>query len=158
MTVETMARLAELPRIVGVKDATNDLARPTRTRHAIGADFCQLSGEDPSAAAFLAQGGHGLISVTANVAPAASAALQAAWRAGDLTKVARIRDSLTPLKRGPFRGNQPGADQVRRQPAGLLRSQRPAAAGRSIPRDTGAGRVGNAICRLVELMARTAHG
>jgi len=102
MTVETMARLAELPRIVGVKDATNDLARPTRTRHAIGADFCQLSGEDPSAAAFLAQGGHGLISVTANVAPAASAALQAAWRAGDLTKVARIRDSLTPLNAALF--------------------------------------------------------
>jgi 4-hydroxy-tetrahydrodipicolinate synthase len=102
MSVETMARLAKLPRIVGVKDATNDLSRPTRTRHAIGPDFCQLSGEDPSATAFLAQGGHGLISVTANVAPAASAALQAAWRAGDLTKMAEIRDRLTPLNAALF--------------------------------------------------------
>jgi len=102
MTVETMGRLAELPRIVGVKDATNDLARPTRTRHAIGREFCQLSGEDPTAAAFLMQGGHGLISVTANVAPAASAALQAAWRAGDLVNVAELRDRLTPLNAALF--------------------------------------------------------
>ena len=69
MSVETMARLAELPRIVGVKDATGDLTRPVRTRHAIGPDFCQLSGEDGTAVAFLAEGGHGCISVTANVAP-----------------------------------------------------------------------------------------
>jgi len=97
MSVDTMARLAELPRIVGVKDATNDLSRPTRTRHAIGAEFCQLSGEDPTATAFLAQGGQGCISVTANVAPAACAALQAAWRAGNFSEVARLRDLLTPL-------------------------------------------------------------
>lgn len=102
MSVETMARLADLPRIVGVKDATNDLSRPTRTRHAIGPDFCQLSGEDPSAAAFLAQGGHGLISVTANVAPALSAKLQSAWRQGDFNEVARIRDLLTPLNAALF--------------------------------------------------------
>jgi 4-hydroxy-tetrahydrodipicolinate synthase len=97
MTVDTMARLAELPRIVGVKDATADLTRPTRTRNAIGPKFIQLSGEDPTAAAFLAQGGHGCISVTANAAPAACAALQAAWRAGDLAKMAELRDRLTPL-------------------------------------------------------------
>jgi 4-hydroxy-tetrahydrodipicolinate synthase len=102
MTVETMARLAKLPRIVGVKDATADLTRPTRTRHAIGPDFCQLSGEDPTIAAFLAQGGHGCISVTANVAPALCAALQVAWRAGDLAEVARIRDLLTPLNAALF--------------------------------------------------------
>jgi 4-hydroxy-tetrahydrodipicolinate synthase len=97
MSVETMARLAKLPRIAGVKDATADLTRPSRTRHAIGPDFCQLSGEDPTAAAFLAQGGHGCISVTANVAPAACAALQAAWRAGDLARMAEWRDRLTAL-------------------------------------------------------------
>ena len=57
MTVETMARLAELPRIIGVKDATNDLTRPVRTKLAIGAKFCLLSGEDGTAVAFLAQGG-----------------------------------------------------------------------------------------------------
>lgn len=102
VSVETMARLAKLPRIAGVKDATADLTRPTRVRHAIGPDFCQLSGEDPTAAAFLAQGGHGLISVTANVAPALSSGLQAAWREGDLTEVARIRDLLAPLNSALF--------------------------------------------------------
>jgi 4-hydroxy-tetrahydrodipicolinate synthase len=102
MSVETMARLAALPRIAGVKDATADLTRPTRTRHAIGPDFCQLSGEDPSICAFLAQGGHGCISVTANVAPALCAGLQAAWRAGDLAEMARCRDALTPLNAALF--------------------------------------------------------
>ncbi len=102
MNIDTMARLAKLPRIVGVKDATADLTRPTRTRHAIGPDFCQLSGEDPTIAAFLAQGGHGCISVTANVAPKACAALQAAWRAGNLTEMARLRDLLTPLNGALF--------------------------------------------------------
>lgn len=102
MSVETMARLAKLPRIVGVKDATADLTRPTRTRHAIGPDFCQLSGEDPTIAAFLAQGGHGCISVTANVAPALCAALQTAWHRADLAEMARIRDLLTPLNAALF--------------------------------------------------------
>ena len=68
MSVETMARLAKLPNIVGVKDSSNDLARPLRTRLEIGSDFCQLSGEDATATGFLAQGGHGCISVTANAA------------------------------------------------------------------------------------------
>lgn len=102
MSIDTMARLAVLPGIVGVKDATTDLSRPGRTRHAIGPDFCQLSGEDPTAAAFLAEGGHGCISVTANVAPATCAALQAAWRAGDLAEMARLRDLLTPLNGALF--------------------------------------------------------
>jgi 4-hydroxy-tetrahydrodipicolinate synthase len=102
VSVETMARMAKLPRIVGVKDATADLTRPSRVRQLIGPDFCQLSGEDPTAAAFLAQGGHGCISVTANVAPALSAGLQAAWHAGNLAEVARIRDLLTPLNAALF--------------------------------------------------------
>jgi 4-hydroxy-tetrahydrodipicolinate synthase len=102
MSVETMARLAKLPRIAGVKDATADLTRPTRMRHAIGPDFCQLSGEDPSICAFLAQGGHGCISVTANVAPALCAALQAAWHAGNIEEMARHRDALTPLNTALF--------------------------------------------------------
>lgn len=102
MSIDTMARLAKLPRIVGVKDATADLTRPSKTRHAIGPDFCQLSGEDPTVAAFLAQGGHGCISVTANVAPSLSAALQTAWQAGDLKEMARIRDLLTPLNAALF--------------------------------------------------------
>jgi len=97
MSVETMARLAKLRSIVGVKDATADLLRPVRTRAAIGADFCQLSGEDGTAAAFLAQGGVGCISVTANVVPRLSAALQNAWMAGDLAQMAAIRQKLAAL-------------------------------------------------------------
>jgi 4-hydroxy-tetrahydrodipicolinate synthase len=97
MSVATMARLAKLPNIVGVKDATNDLARPLRTRQAIGKDFCMLSGEDVTALAFNAQGGVGCISVTANVAPRACADMQDAWAKGDLERAMRINDRLAPL-------------------------------------------------------------
>jgi 4-hydroxy-tetrahydrodipicolinate synthase len=102
MSVATMARLAKLPNIVGVKDATADLTRPLRTRVEIGPDFCQLSGEDATVVPFLAQGGHGCISVTANVAPAQCAALHLAWQAGDLATVARLRDQLLPLHQAMF--------------------------------------------------------
>lgn len=102
MSVETMGRLAKLPNIVGVKDATNDLARPLRTGVEIGPDFCQLSGEDATVAAFLAQGGHGCISVTANVAPRLCAELHSAWARGDLATMASIRDRLGPLHRALF--------------------------------------------------------
>jgi 4-hydroxy-tetrahydrodipicolinate synthase len=102
MSVDTMARLAELPRIVGVKDATNDLARPLATRLRLGETFCQLSGEDATATAFLAQGGHGCISVTANVAPALSAQMHKAWAEGDLAGMAAARDRLMPLHRALF--------------------------------------------------------
>ncbi|MQP66230.1 4-hydroxy-tetrahydrodipicolinate synthase [Niveispirillum sp. SYP-B3756] len=102
MSVATMARLAKLPNIVGVKDATADLARPLRTRTEIGPDFCQLSGEDATATAFLAQGGVGCISVTANVAPALCAQMQNAWAEGDMAEMARIRDLLMPLHDAMF--------------------------------------------------------
>ncbi len=102
MSIETMARLARLPNIVGVKDATNDIIRPVRTRAAIGPDFCQLSGEDANAVAFLAQGGVGCISVTANIAPRLCARLQDAWAAGDLATVYDLRDRLTPLHDSMF--------------------------------------------------------
>ncbi len=97
MSVETMARLAALPNIAGVKDASNDLARPTQTRLAINGDFAQFSGEDGTAAAFLAQGGHGCISVTANVAPGLCARMQDAWRSRDLDVFNETRDRLMPL-------------------------------------------------------------
>ena len=97
MSIATMARLAKLANVVGVKDATNDLARPLRTRHAIGADFCMLSGEDVTALAFNAQGGVGCISVTANVAPRACADMQEAWAKGDTARAQRINDRLAPL-------------------------------------------------------------
>jgi len=107
MTVETMARLAALPNIVGVKDATNDLGRPARVRHEIGPEFCQLSGEDATSAAFFAQGGHGCISVTANVAPALCAQQWQAWRNGDLAAFAEARDRLAPLHRALFLESSP---------------------------------------------------
>ncbi|MFO1153774.1 MAG: 4-hydroxy-tetrahydrodipicolinate synthase [Rhodospirillales bacterium] len=102
MTVETMARLAELPRIRGVKDATQDLLRPLRTRAAIGEGFCQLSGEDGTVVAFLASGGHGCISVTANVAPALCAELHRAWQAGDAAKALEVQMRLLPLHQELF--------------------------------------------------------
>jgi len=108
MTVETMAKLARLPNIVGVKDATQDLGRPIRTRLAIGPDFCQVSGEDGTALPFLAAGGHGCISVTANVAPALCAEMQRAWRDGDVAKAAALNDRLMPLHTALFCETSPG--------------------------------------------------
>jgi 4-hydroxy-tetrahydrodipicolinate synthase len=102
MSVATMARLAKLPNIVGVKDATADLTRPLRTRVEIGPEFCQLSGEDATVVGFLAQGGHGCITVTGNVAPAQSAQLHAAWQAKDWATVERLRDQLMPLHHAMF--------------------------------------------------------
>jgi 4-hydroxy-tetrahydrodipicolinate synthase len=108
MSIATMARLAKLPNIVGVKDATADLVRPIRTRLAIGADFCQLSGEDATALAFNMQGGVGCISVTANIAPAQCAAMQNAWAAGDLATAAKYRDLLNPVHDAMFVETSPG--------------------------------------------------
>ena len=102
MSVATMARLAKLPNIVGVKDATANLQRPLDVRREIGPDFCQLSGEDATIVAFLAQGGVGCISVTANVAPGLCAQLHNAWRAGNYQEVFRIRDLLGPLHNAMF--------------------------------------------------------
>lgn len=107
MTVATMARLAKLPNIVGVKDATADLTRPLRTRVEIGPEFCQLSGEDATVVGYLAQGGHGCISVTANVAPAQCSQLHAAWTANDRPTVERLRDQLMPLHHALFLETSP---------------------------------------------------
>lgn len=108
MSVETMARLADLPNVVGVKDATADLTRPMLTRLAIDGDFCQLSGEDGTAVPFLAGGGHGCISVTANVAPRLCADMHRAWREKDLDTVMDIQDRLMPLHKALFCESSPG--------------------------------------------------
>lgn len=102
MSPATMGRLAELPRIVGVKDATGDVSRVAKQRASCGKDFIQLSGEDPTAISFNAQGGVGCISVTANVAPKLCAEMQAATRAGDFTKALEITDRLMPLHTAIF--------------------------------------------------------
>jgi 4-hydroxy-tetrahydrodipicolinate synthase len=97
MSVETMQRLYELRNIVGVKDATGNLARVSLQRQAMGPDFIQLSGEDLTALAFMANGGHGCISVTANVAPRACARLLEACLAGDFATALTLQDRLVPL-------------------------------------------------------------
>jgi 4-hydroxy-tetrahydrodipicolinate synthase len=107
MTPETMARLARHPNIVGVKDATANLARPLHTRRACGPDFIQLSGEDHTVLPFLAAGGHGCISVTANVAPRACADLHAAWSEGRLAEAMAIQDRLLGLHDAMFCESNP---------------------------------------------------
>ena len=106
MSPATMGELAKLPRIVGVKDATGDLARVSAQRMTCGKDFIQLSGEDATAHGFNAQGGVGCISVTANVAPRLSSELQAACAAGDYAKALEIQDRLMPLHEAIF--TEPG--------------------------------------------------
>ncbi len=107
MTNATMARLAKLPNIVGVKDATNDLSRPLKMRVEIGPDFCLLSGEDATAVAYLAQGGQGCISVTANVAPRFCADLHEAWQKGEVATVRHINERLIALHEALFAETSP---------------------------------------------------
>lgn len=97
ISVETMARLARHPNIIGVKDATANLLRPLQVRRAVEKRFNQLSGEDGTAVAFLAAGGDGCISVTANVAPALCANVQKAWQEGRVQDAIAIQDKLLPL-------------------------------------------------------------
>jgi 4-hydroxy-tetrahydrodipicolinate synthase len=106
MTAATMGELARLPRIIGVKDATADMARVTEQRMTCGKDFIQLSAEDASALGFNAHGGKGCISVTANVAPRLCAEFQAASLSGNYAKALDYQDRLMPLHQAIF--TEPG--------------------------------------------------
>ena len=109
ISVDTMARLAkDCTNIVGVKDATADLTRPSKQRHACGEDFIQLSGEDGTALGFNAHGGIGCISVTANVAPRMCAEFQEACLAGDYMAALKLQDRLMPLHSALFAETSPG--------------------------------------------------
>lgn len=108
LSVETMARLAEIPTIIGVKDASGNVARVTSQRLACGADFVQLSGNDDMALGFMAMGGVGCISVTANVAPRLCADFQDACLAGDWAKALELQDRLYPLHAALFSDASPG--------------------------------------------------
>lgn len=99
---ETMARIAALPRVVGVKDATGDLTRPICEGLLIDDGFSFLSGEDGTAVSYNAAGGNGCISVTANVAPALCSAMQTACAKGDYTSAAKIQEQLMPLHMALF--------------------------------------------------------
>jgi 4-hydroxy-tetrahydrodipicolinate synthase len=107
MMAETIGRLAKLPRIVAIKEASVDLTRPARTRSAAGEDFIQLSGEDATIIPFLANGGVGCISVTANVAPRLLAELHDLWRDDDLKGARQINDRLMPLHDALFAETSP---------------------------------------------------
>lgn len=102
MLPATMGELAKLPRIIGVKDATANLARPSQQRITCGPDFIQLSGEDATALGFNAHGGVGCISVTANVAPRLCAEFQEATLRGDYAKALEYQDRLMPLHEAIF--------------------------------------------------------
>src|SRR6266536_605628 len=107
MSVDIMTRLFELDNIAGVKDATANVVRVSQQRAAIGEGFNQLSGEDATALGFMAHGGHGCISVTANVAPRLCAEFQDACLKGDYVTALKLQDKLMPLHMGLFLETNP---------------------------------------------------
>lgn len=123
MSVDTMAALAKLPNIVGVKDSSADLVRPILTDQACGHDFCQLTGEDGSTLAFLAHGGRGAISVTANVAPKLCADMYEAWQRGDAREALAIHRHLMPLHRALFVEASPSPTKYALERLGKARSE-----------------------------------
>jgi 4-hydroxy-tetrahydrodipicolinate synthase len=107
VSVATMARLAELPNIIGVKEATGDVTRILAHREAIGEDFIQLSGDDPLALAVMACGGHGCISVASNIAPGLCAQFQQSCMDGDFATALKLHENLMPLHRAIFMETSP---------------------------------------------------
>lgn len=105
---DTVARIADLEHVVGIKDATGDMARVSQHRRLIGGEFVQLSGDDPTALGFNATGGVGAISVTSNVAPGLCAKFQEATLAGDWDEARRLNDILLPLHHALFTSSSPG--------------------------------------------------
>jgi 4-hydroxy-tetrahydrodipicolinate synthase len=108
ISVPTIARLASLKNVVGIKDATAKVERVTAQRLACGKDFIQLSGEDGTALGFNAHGGKGCISVTSNVAPRLCAEFQTACHKGDWQKARELNDRLMPLHEALFCETSPG--------------------------------------------------
>ena len=108
ISVETMGRLSRLPNVIGVKDATGNLARVSAQRQACGEEFVQLSGNDDMALGFNAMGGVGCISVTANVAPRLCAKFQEAMREGRWDEALELQDRLYPLHAALFSDASPG--------------------------------------------------
>ena len=108
INIETMKKLAKLKNIIGVKDSSNDLTRPLLTAKNIAKNFCQISGEDGTIVPFLSQGGHGCISVTANIAPKICSDLHNAWQKGNFKKVQFLNSLLFPLHNALFLETSPG--------------------------------------------------
>jgi len=108
IAVETMGRLSRLPNVIGVKDATGNLARVSAQRQACGAEFVQISGNDDMALGFNAMGGVGCISVSANVAPKLCSQFQEATREGRWDDALALQDRLFPLHAALFSDASPG--------------------------------------------------
>ncbi|MGI6244400.1 MAG: 4-hydroxy-tetrahydrodipicolinate synthase [Pseudochelatococcus sp.] len=123
MSVETMARLFELPNIVGVKDATANIARVSLQRQVLGPDFIQLSGEDVTALGFVAHGGHGCISVSSNVAPRQCADLLHAALTGDFATALAWQDRLLPLHTALFIDTNPSPVKYALARVGRIRDE-----------------------------------
>ncbi len=124
ITVDTMKRLYDDCRnIVGVKDATMNLNRPSLERMAIGTDWLMLSGEDGTALAYMAHGGHGCISVTANVAPKLVSAFQTACMASDYKAALALQDRLMPLHRALFLEPNPGGPKYALSRLGRMKNE-----------------------------------
>ena len=123
MSIDTMRDLSDLSNIIGVKDATNDLFRPILTKTKIQKEFCYLSGEDGTALAFLAQGGHGCISVTANVAPKLCSLLQNYWNEKNITKAQEINLKLAKLHQALFTESSPGPVKYAAELLNLCKSE-----------------------------------
>ena len=123
MSISTMIELSKIENIVGVKDATNDLFRPLLTKATMNNDFCFLSGEDGTTLAFLAQGGHGCISVTANIAPKLCSQLHLAWREKNIKKAQDINLKLAKLHHSLFLESSPGPVKYAASLIGLCSSQ-----------------------------------
>ena len=123
MSIKTMIELSKIKNIIGVKDATNDLFRPLLTSANMREEFCYLSGEDGTALAFLAQGGHGCISVTANIAPKLCADMQLAWRKKDIQNAQNLNLQLAKLHDSLFLESSPGPVKFAASLLGLCSSE-----------------------------------
>jgi 4-hydroxy-tetrahydrodipicolinate synthase len=115
----TLARLAKLPNIVGIKDATGDMTRATVQRITCGEDWVMLSGDDPTALGYMAHGGHGCISVTANVAPEQCAAFYNAALQGDAKQALYWQDRLVRLHKALFTDSSPAPTKYALSELGL---------------------------------------
>lgn len=123
MSVDTMARCYELKNVVGVKDATANLARASQQRLAMGPEFNLLSGEDATALGFMAHGGHGCISVVSNIAPRLSAEFQNACLAGDFKTALALQDRMMPLHDAMFCEANPGPVKYAASRLGLCEAE-----------------------------------
>jgi 4-hydroxy-tetrahydrodipicolinate synthase len=120
---DTVVRLAEIPNIIGLKDATGDIARPARLRARLGAVFRLLSGDDATALAFVAQGGDGCISVTSNVAPVLCRSMFLACRQGQLVKAQQLAVQVAQLTEALFLETNPVPVKYALSALGLMSSK-----------------------------------